>query len=76
MILDCAHFVAGVRVAEPVSLADAGALARQTDGFVWVALSDPAAHEVDELGRAFGVQASTGERHAAGLSASEAGASR
>jgi magnesium transporter len=61
MILDCAHFVAGVRVAEPVSLADAGALARQTDGFVWVALSDPAAHEVDELGRAFGVQASTGE---------------
>jgi magnesium transporter len=43
---------------EPVSLADAGALARETDGFVWVALSDPAAHEVDELGRAFGVQPS------------------
>jgi magnesium transporter len=58
MILDCAHFVAGVRVVEPVSLADAGALARETDGFVWVALSDPAAHEVDELGRAFGVQPS------------------
>jgi magnesium transporter len=57
-IVDCAHFVAGGRVVEPVALADAGALARGTDGFVWVALSDPADHEVDELGRVFGVQPS------------------
>ena len=55
MIIDCAHYVAGVRAVEPMSLGDAGRLARQTEGFVWVALSDPAADELDELGAAFGV---------------------
>ena len=49
MIIDCARYVAGVRVVEPMSLGDAGRLARQTEGFVWVALSDPAADELDEL---------------------------
>ena len=49
MIIDCARYVAGVRVVEPLSLGDAGRQARQTEGFMWVALSDPAADELDEL---------------------------
>ncbi len=56
MITDSARYVAGVRVGAPMSLADAGRQARATDGFVWVALSDPVADELDELGAAFGVQ--------------------
>jgi magnesium transporter len=55
MIIDCAHYGAGGRAVESLSLGDAGRLARQTEGFVWVALSDPAAHELDELGTAFDV---------------------
>ena len=55
MIIDCARYVAGVRAVEPMSLGDACRLARQTEGFVWVALSDPAADELDELGAAFSV---------------------
>ena len=55
MIIDCAHYVAGVRAVEPMSLGDAGRLARQTEGFVWVALSDPAPDELDELCSAFDV---------------------
>ena len=53
MIIDRAHYVAGVRDAEPMSLGDAGRLAREEAGFVWVALSDPAGHELDELVRTF-----------------------
>ena len=56
MIIDCARYVAGVRLVEPMSFGDAGRLARQPEGFVWVALSDPAADELDELGAAFGLQ--------------------
>ena len=69
MIIDCAHFVAGVRASEPMSLGDAGGLARQSEGFVWVALNDPAAHEVDELGEAFGVQRSALEERRRAFSA-------
>ena len=76
MIIDCAHYVAGVRAVEPMSLGDAGRLARQTEGFVWVALSDPAADELDELGTAFDVPRFALESDAGGLPASEAGASR
>jgi magnesium transporter len=53
MIIDCAHYVAGVRDGEPIGLGDAGTLARVSTGFVWIALSDPAAHELDELWMAF-----------------------
>jgi magnesium transporter len=53
MIIDCAHFLAGVRDVEPMSLGDAGRRAGAVEGFVWVALSDPAADEVDELVNAF-----------------------
>ena len=76
MIIDCAHFVAGVRASDPISIGDAGRLARQSEGFVWVALNDPADDELDELGAAFGVQRSALETNVGGLSASEAGASR
>jgi magnesium transporter len=53
MILDCAHFVAGGQGVVPVSLGDAGRLAGEAAGFVWVALSDPAAGDLDELSTAF-----------------------
>lgn len=53
MIIDSAHYVAGVRDGEPMSLDDAGRLAREATGFVWVALCDPSAHELDELDMAF-----------------------
>jgi magnesium transporter len=55
MIIDCARYVAGLRAAKPMSLADAGRLARESEGFVWVALGDPSADELDELSTAFGV---------------------
>jgi magnesium transporter len=53
MIIDRAHYVAGVRDGEPTSLGDAGRLARESTGFVLIALNDPAADELDELARAF-----------------------
>ena len=53
MIIDCAHFVAGRRDVEPVSLGDAGRRAGEGAGFVWVALSDPAADDLDQLSTAF-----------------------
>ena len=53
MIIDCAHFVAGSQDVVPVSLGDAGRLAGEAAGFVWVALSDPAADDLDELSVAF-----------------------
>jgi magnesium transporter len=53
MIIDCAHFVAGVRDVEPMSLGDACRLAGEAEGFVWVALSDPAADDLEELSTAF-----------------------
>ena len=56
MIIDCARYVAGVRLVEPTSLGDAGRLAHQTDGCVWIALSDPGADVLDELAAAFGVR--------------------
>jgi magnesium transporter len=52
MIIDCAHFVAG-RDVEPMSLGDAGRWSVEVAGFVWVALSDPAAEDLDELSTAF-----------------------
>jgi magnesium transporter len=53
MIVDRVHYVAGVRDLEPTSLGDAGRFAEQAKGFVWVALSDPHADELGELGAAF-----------------------
>ena len=48
-----AVFVAGSQDVVPVSLGDAGRLAGEAAGFVWVALSDPAADDLDELSTAF-----------------------
>ena len=56
MIIDRALYVAGVRDVQPTSLSNAGWLARESTGFVWIALSDPAARELDELWRDFDLQ--------------------
>jgi magnesium transporter len=53
MITDCAHYLAGVRHVEPRSVDDAGRLAREGSGFVWLASSDPGPDELDELGTSF-----------------------
>jgi magnesium transporter len=53
MITDCAHYLAGVRHVEPMSVDDAGRLAREGPGFVWLASSDPGPDELDELGTSF-----------------------
>jgi magnesium transporter len=53
MIIDCAHYLAGVRQAEPTSQGDAARLAREGSGFVWLASSDPGPDELDELGASF-----------------------
>jgi magnesium transporter len=55
MMIDCAYFPAGGRGVEPLSLGDAGRRADEAAGFVWVALSDPAADDLDELSAAFGL---------------------
>jgi magnesium transporter len=55
MITDCAHYLAGVRHVEPMSVGDAGRLAREGSGFVWLASSDPGPDELDELGTSFGL---------------------
>jgi len=56
MIIDCTRYVAGVRAIERMRLGDAGRLARETEGLVWVAVSDPAASESNELAAGLGVQ--------------------
>lgn len=53
MIIDCAHYLAGIRQAEPLSLGDAARLAREMSGFVWLASSDPGPEELDQLGASF-----------------------
>jgi len=49
MIIDCAHYVAGVRQIDPISIGDAASLARDGSGFVWLASSDPGPDELREL---------------------------
>jgi len=53
MIVDCAHYLAGVRHVAPTSLGDAGRLAREGSGFVWRALSDPGPDDLDDVGTSF-----------------------
>jgi magnesium transporter len=53
MIVDCAHYLAGVRHVAPTSLGDAGRLAREGSGFVWLALSEPGPDELDDVGSSF-----------------------
>jgi magnesium transporter len=55
MIVDCAHYLAGVRHVVPTSLSDAGRLAREGSGFVWLALSDPGPDELEDVGASFHV---------------------
>ena len=53
MIVDCAQYLAGVRVSEPSTVADAAVLARQGPGFVLLAINAPDAEELKELAVAF-----------------------
>lgn len=53
MILDCAHYQAGVRMSEPSKVADAAVLAKEQPGFVLLALSEPSADEFRELAVTF-----------------------
>jgi hypothetical protein len=53
MITDCAHYLAGVRHVEPMSVGDAGRLAREGSGLVWLASSDPVRMSWTNWGRLF-----------------------
>jgi magnesium transporter len=53
MIVDCAYYQAGIRHEERMSLGEAGRLAREGSGFVWLASSEPGPEELDELGTSF-----------------------
>jgi magnesium transporter len=57
MIIDSAHYLDGTRDDEGLSLAEAGRRAAQGRGFVWLALSDPSAEELAQLGTSFDVPA-------------------
>ncbi len=53
MIVDCAIYEHGHRLARPVSFDDALEAARARNGFVWVGLRDPDAGEFEHLAKAF-----------------------
>jgi magnesium transporter len=53
MIAYSAHYRDGKRVETDLGLERAAGLARQGDGFVWVALREPSREELRDIGRAF-----------------------
>jgi magnesium transporter len=53
MILESAHYVDGVPRDEELSAAEAGRRAREGSGFVWLAVADPSAAELEQLRTAF-----------------------
>ena len=57
MIIDCGSYSAGVRKADATSVADAARLSREGPGFVWLAVSEPTAEELTELGASFDLPA-------------------
>ena len=57
MIAYCVHYKAGKRLETDISLERAAELAREGDGFVWVALREPSREELRDVGRAFGLSA-------------------
>jgi magnesium transporter len=57
VIVDAARYRAGVRDAQASNVAHAARLSREGQGFVWVASSEPAREELDELSRAFDLPA-------------------
>jgi magnesium transporter len=59
MIIDSARYEDGTIAVAPIDIADAGRHAAAGDGFVWVALSDPSADELDALRVAFELRAMT-----------------
>jgi magnesium transporter len=56
VIVDCAHYKAGVRQQEnPMSIAEAAACACRDDGFVWLGIHDPTEEEMNEVETTFPV---------------------
>ena len=56
MIVDCAHYLEGVRQHEgPMDLARAAEIVREDDGFVWLGIVDPDADELAEMQSRFGL---------------------
>ncbi len=54
MIVDCAHYVGGVRQeSDSLGIESAAACASRGDGFVWLGVHDPAESELAEIGAAF-----------------------
>ena len=50
MIVDCGHYIDGVRQHEDqMTLAQAASCLRRGEGFVWVGIADPSAAELDNL---------------------------
>jgi magnesium transporter len=56
MLIDCAHYRAGSRQHEgPMSIAEAGVVAAEQDGFVWLGIHDPTDQEMSEVATHFPV---------------------
>ena len=56
MLIDCAHYRAGSRQHEdPMSIAEAGVLAAERDGFVWLGIHEPTEQEMGEVATHFPV---------------------
>ena len=56
MIVDCAHYLEGVRQHEgPMDLARAAEIVREDDGFVWLGIVEPDADELAEMQARFGL---------------------
>jgi magnesium transporter len=53
MIIDSAHYVDGARQDEGLSVSEAGRRAADGGGFVWLAVADASADELEELRRSF-----------------------
>ncbi|MEO7196914.1 MAG: magnesium/cobalt transporter CorA [Solirubrobacterales bacterium] len=56
MIVDCAHYLGGVRQhSGPLGIEAAAERAKEGDGFVWLGLHDPDEAELNQVGEAFGL---------------------
>lgn len=57
MIVDCAHYRDGHRVPGTLTLPEAGRLAAEGDGFVWIGLQEPKGADIAEVAERFGLPA-------------------
>ena len=67
MLAYSAHYREGRRVATDLTLDQTADLAREGDGFVWIALRDATREELDSLARAFGLSVAGIEEPGGGL---------